>query len=112
MAHSMNHGGMEGTGTVEPAPEMPMDHSMHMGHGTRPETGADDKPGNAPPPPVPTDRAADTVFPADRMEQSRKDMLKEMTFRTFALQIDQAEYRARSGKDGYGRSEEHTSELQ
>jgi len=36
------------------------------------------------------------------MEQSRKDMLKEMTFRTFALQIDQAEYRARSGKDGYG----------
>lgn len=99
---SMDHGGMEATDTAEPASEMPMDHSMHMGQAAQPETAAEDTPGNAPPPPIPTDRAADAIFPAERMERSLKDTLKEMTFRTFALQVDQAEYRARSGKDGYG----------
>lgn len=99
---SMDHGGMEATDTAEPAPEMPMDHSMHTGHGARPETAPEDTPGNAPPPPVPAGRAADAIFPPERMEKALQGTLQEMTFRTFALQIDQAEYRARSGKDGYG----------
>ncbi|HKT86348.1 MAG TPA: copper resistance protein B [Novosphingobium sp.] len=99
---SMDHSGMEGMDATEPMPDT-MDHSMHMGHAAEPERPADDDtPGNAPPPPIPTDRAANAVFPPDRMAQSLKGVLREMTFRTFALQVDQAEYRVRSGKDGYG----------
>lgn len=83
------------------APPAP-DHSMHMGQAAEPEASAEDTPGNAPPPPIPGDRAADAVFPRERIDRALQDTFKEMTFRTFALQVDQAEYRARSGKDGYG----------
>ncbi|GGB92833.1 copper resistance protein B [Novosphingobium endophyticum] len=99
MDHSaMDHGEMD----HGQAQDADVDHSMHMGHAMEPERAADDTPGDAPPPPVPTDRAADAFFPPAAMERSLAAMYREMTFRTFALQIDQLEYRARSGQDGYG----------
>jgi copper resistance protein B len=75
-----------------------MDHSAHAGHaaGT-----PDDSPGNAPAPPIPTDHAADAIFSPQVMERSRQGVYDEMTFRGLALQVDQFEYRARSGSDGY-----------
>lgn len=97
---SMDHSDMEGMDSTKPAPDMPVDHSMH--HEAEPERPAEDTPGDAPPPPIPATRAADAYFPPERMERSLRGLLDEMTFRAFALQIDQLEYRARSGKDGYG----------
>ncbi|SFG11509.1 copper resistance protein B [Novosphingobium sp. CF614] len=82
--------------------DQPVDHSAHMGHAGEPEAAADDTPGDAPPPPVPTDRAADAFYPPEKVAQSLKDVLKGMDFTTFTLRVDQLEYRARSGKDGYG----------
>ncbi|WP_232495226.1 copper resistance protein B [Novosphingobium kaempferiae] len=101
MDHSMH--GME-----MPAQEMPqptatpvMDHSAHAGHATS-EATVSDQPGDAPPPPVPTDHPADRIFAPDRMAASRKAMIGEMRFSTFALQVDQLEYRAAKGRDGSG----------
>jgi copper resistance protein B len=79
------------------------DHSA-MDHGTH-AMGAEeiaDAPGDAPPPPVPTDFPADRFFPADRMRVSREAMVKEMAFSTFALQVDRLEYRTGKGGDGFG----------
>lgn len=101
IAHSMH-------GMQVPAQEAPaspaasaMEHSAHAGY-AMPAATASDQPGDAPPPPVPTDYRADLVFAPDRMAASRKAMFGEMRFSTFALQIDQLEYRAAKGADGFG----------
>ncbi len=78
--------------------EKDMDHSAHA----MPASTLSDEPGKAPPPPVPTDFPADRFFGAGRMAASRVVMLKEMTFRTFALQVDQLEFRAGKHGDGFG----------
>lgn len=110
----MDHS-MHGMDAAAPAPDMPadmqmdhsqMDHSMHAAQapeqaGTSGDA-ADDTPGNASPPPVPADRAATAFYPPEKVDAALQGVLKEMTFRTVALQVDQLEYRARSGKDGYG----------
>lgn len=75
-----------------------MDHGEHV---MEPEAMAD-APGDAPPPPVPTDFPAERFFPADRMRASREAMVKEMTFSTFALQVDRLEYRTGKHGDGFG----------
>lgn len=62
---------------------------------------ADDTPGQAAPPPVPTDHPADRFFPAARMAKARADLSSEGTWRGSALIVDQMEYRARAGRDGY-----------
>lgn len=73
-------------------------HGMdHAGHGVP----AGDAPGDAAPPPVPADHAADRFFPADRMARARAALLDEGRFTTGAVMIDQLEYRAVSGRDGY-----------
>lgn len=95
MDHSMH--GMSMPAQVAPA----MDHSAHAGH-AMPETAATDQPGDAPAPPVPTDHSADSIFAPDRMAASRRAMVGEMRFSTFALQVDQLEYRAANGADGFG----------
>ncbi|NWK96374.1 copper resistance protein CopB [Sphingobium lactosutens] len=75
-----------------------VDHSqMDM-----PASTDSDKPGDAPPPPVPTDFPAERFFAPDRMADSRAAMLKEMTFNTFALQVDQLEFRTGKSGDGFG----------
>ena len=87
---------------------------MDHGQPAEPVTAASDAPdaapaaavpdtlGNAPPPPVPTDHPADRFFPAERMAQARAALLKEGRMLTGAIQIDQLEYRATSGRAGYG----------
>lgn len=75
-----------------------MDHAAHA----LPETDVSDEPGDAPPPPVPADFPADRFFPPARMAVSRAAMVKEMTFSTFALQVDQLEWRSGKGGDGFG----------
>lgn len=75
-----------------------LDHSqMDM-----PASTDSDKPGDAPPPPVPTDFPAERFFASDRMAASRAAMVKEMTFNTFALQVDQLEFRTGKSGDGFG----------
>lgn len=105
MDHSMHGMAMpDDDKPVEQAPAespAPMDHSAHAGH-AMPGKVSTDQPGDAPPPPVPADHAADRVFAPDRMAAARKAMLGEMRFSTFALQVDQLEYRAAKGVDGFG----------
>src|SRR3546814_6869332 len=64
---------------------------------------------------------ADRIYPADAMEHSRHAMMAENgAQRVGFVSLNLAEYQARKGRDGfrwegeawYGRSEEHTSELQ
>lgn len=73
-----------------------MDHSHHA----KPVSTGNDEPGDAPPPPVPIDFPAERFFSPDRMAAARAAMLKEMTFTTFAFQVDQLEFR--TGKSGAG----------
>lgn len=97
MDHSgMNHdmSGMDMSQDAAPA----IDHSAH----SIPGATVADQPGDAPAPPVPADHPADLFFAPDRMAASRKAMVREMTFSTFALQVDRLEYRAANGKDGFG----------
>ena len=94
----MDHGAPPDTGAEEDA-HAGMDHSTHF-PAEEPGDPAD-TPGDAPPPPVPTDHAADAVFPPSVMARSRGSMRSEMRFRTTALMFDRLEYRAHNGGDGY-----------
>lgn len=109
------------TAPEAPAPAHEMDHSQHQlpaaasqpaqaglpgmdhsAHASPPSTASvDEVIGTAPPPPVPTDHAADALFPVERMARARTGMLAEMRFRTSAVMIEQLEYRAGRGADGY-----------
>lgn len=93
------HSGMD-HGPIAPSQidRQSMDHSGQA----LPASTMSDEPGDAPPPPVPTDFPAERFFAAERMAASRAAMMKEMSFRTFALQIDQLEFRTGKGGDGFG----------
>ena len=86
------------------------DEHDQMGHGSTDhhaahavvERARPDTPGAAVPPPVPTDFPAERFFAPERMAAARKDMVNEMKFRTFALQVDQLELRTGKGGDGFG----------
>jgi copper resistance protein B len=96
---SMDHSQMDMSGMAMSEPDMKgMDHATHA----MPASTVSDEPGNAPPPPVPTDFPAERFFAPDRMAASRAAMVKEMTFNTFALQVDQLEFRTGKGGDGFG----------
>jgi len=99
MDHStMDHSGMDHSGMDQPEMDHSgMDHSMHGSSGP----DVTDQPGNAPPPPVPTDHAADAIFGPDVMARSRADLLGEMAFKGFVIGMDTLEYRAGKGGDGY-----------
>lgn len=76
-------GGMEG-----------MDHSAHG--------DVDEDVGSAPPPPAPTDHPADAIFGAAAMRPSRDQLRVEHGgSSTWMVLIDQAEWRARDGEDGF-----------
>jgi copper resistance protein B len=100
MDHSaMDHSQMDMSGMDMSGQDMKgMDHSTHA----MPASTVSDEPGDAPPPPVPTDFPAERHFAPDRMVASRAAMLKEMTFNTFALQVDQLEFRTGKSGDGFG----------
>jgi copper resistance protein B len=92
-----DHGSMDHAQMDMSAGDMKgMDHDAHA----MPKVNASDEPGDAPPPPVPTDFPADRFFPPARMAVSRAAMVKEMTFSTFALQVDQLEWRSGKGVSG------------
>lgn len=105
----MDHSNMEG---MKPAPGMPaMDHSKMEGMKPAPGTPtmdhsgmdmAEEEAGNEPPPPAPTDHAADRVFGAAAMGKAR-DLLREehggTTTSMFMLKI--GEWQVRDGENGY-----------
>ena len=58
--------------------------------------------GNAPPPPVPNDHAADRSFPPDVMARTRHQFDREQGGQSFSkVMVNLAEYQARKGRDGY-----------
>lgn len=75
-----------------------MDHSAHAA--ADPAPADDDTPGNAPPPPVPTDHPADRYFPSPRMATARAALAREGSWQGSALLVRELEYRAMSGTDG------------
>lgn len=101
---SMDHGAVDHSQMDMPSMDINavdmtgMDHSGHA----MPATTDRDEPGDASPPPVPTDFPAERFFAPDRMAASRAAMLKEMSFNSFALQVDQLEFRTGKGGDGFG----------
>jgi len=76
------------------------DHSGHQGAQTPVEDSTAEV-GNAAPPPVPADHAADRIFPVDRMALARKGLADEGRFRTATVMLDRLEYRMVKGRDGY-----------
>ena len=58
--------------------------------------------GNAPPPPVPTDFAADRIFGAEAMQGSRHHLMTMHGDQKFyQVMLNIAEYQAREGRDGF-----------
>lgn len=81
-----------------------MDHSGHEMAGMDMSSVAPtpaNAPGNAPPPPAPTDHPADAFFPAERMAAARADLMSEGKWTGSAAIIDRLEVRAGSGHEGY-----------
>lgn len=83
-----------------PASAQEMDHSQHAMPAATPEDVVAEV-GTAPAPPPPTDHAADRFYPPALMAQSRAVLNGESRFRTFTARIEQLEYRAVDGNDGY-----------
>ena len=95
-----------------PAWSQTMDHSHmdhhQMDHGAHPaqpaaDPSADPHAGHVmPPPPIPTDHAADALYDPAVMARARAAMIRENGGMTFSqLMIDRAEYRAHKGGDSY-----------
>ncbi len=120
-AQTMDHGqhdmsGMAGMGhaarpTKAGEPEAkPVEHDMSgmagMDHAAPPakagEPEAEPEVGNAAPAPVPTDHPAERYFPASRIEAARMALAHEGDVKVGGLFVDQLEYRAIKGADGYG----------
>ncbi|WP_420145885.1 copper resistance protein B [Sphingobium sp.] len=96
---TMDHSQMDMSDTNMSGQDMrDMDHSAHA----MPASAVSDEPGEAPPPPVPTDFPAVRFFAPDRMAAARAAMMKEMRFNTFALQVDQLEFRTGEEGGGFG----------
>ncbi len=86
---------------TSPALAQEMDHSKHGAVSATATELEVAEVGNAPAPPVPADHAADRIYPADRMARARMELMDESRFSTFTLMVDQLEYRAVGGTDGY-----------
>lgn len=102
-ALAQDHGQMDHSahqmppGQEDAAPDQPAD--PHSGH-AMPASGDNVPKGVAPP--VPTDHAAEALYDPAVMARARAAMLKESGGMTFSqLMIDQLEYRAQKGGDGY-----------
>ena len=84
-----------------PGSAMPAGHDMSsMPNSTT--AGTDLPAGNAPPPPVPTDHAADGVYGSDNMHMGRHHLATMHGAQKFSkVMLNIAEYQARRGRDGY-----------
>lgn len=106
---AMDHGQMDHGEMDMDAPGQGMEHSMHgagmdanmSGTMAMVPGAVSDVPGNAPPPPIPTDHAADRYFDMSRMSAARQALYGHSNFSTSALLVDRLEYRANEGDGGY-----------
>ena len=98
--HAMQHGmmGMDHSASAPPASAPPASDAASA---AAPEPDAGDTPGDAAPPPIPGDHPADAYFAPARMARARAELAKEGTWSGSALMVDELEYRARSGRDGF-----------
>ncbi|MBA3669424.1 MAG: copper resistance protein B [Sphingomonas sp.] len=84
-----------------PGMEMPAGHDM-AGMTNMPPSGTDLPPGNAPPPPVPTDHAADTVYGAPNMAMGRHHLKEGHGGQKLSqVMVNLAEAQFRNGRDGF-----------
>lgn len=100
--HGMDHSAHQMDSVSEPAPEH--QHQDHSGHDMSETSGAgtDAAPGNALPPPIAHDRAADSYYGAEAMAAAEAAMMGDHGSAQYAkLAFDLAEYQFRDGKDGY-----------
>ena len=76
---------------------------MTMGSNSDSEAAGTNLPaGNAPPPPIPSDHAADRSFPPEVMARTRHRFDHEQGGQNFAkVMVNLAEYQALKGRDGY-----------
>jgi copper resistance protein B len=66
------------------------------------QTGTALPAGNGPPPPIPTDHAADQVYGADAMAMGRHHLQQHHGGQNFSqVMLNLAEYQFRNGRDGY-----------
>jgi copper resistance protein B len=66
------------------------------------QTGTALPAGNGPPPPIPTDHAADQVYGADAMAMGRHHLQEHHGSQNFSqVMLNLAEYQFRNGRDGY-----------
>ena len=80
---------------------MPAGHDM-AGMTNMPPSGTDLPPGNAPPPPVPTDHAADTVYGAPNMAMGRHHLKEGHGGQKLSqVMFNLAEAQFRKGRDGF-----------
>ncbi len=107
MAQHHDHGSMD-HGSAQPEEQSAdeteeahagMDHSTH--YPSDEPASPDDTPGDAAPPPVPSDHAADALFDPAVMSRARQGIRAESRFHTTAIMLDMLEYRAHRGDDGY-----------
>lgn len=97
-AQTMQHSQMDHS-AHETQGEMPLAADPHAGHAMGSADGAIPK---GPPPPVPTDNAADALYDPAVMAQARAAMARESGGMIFSqLMIDRLEYRAQKAGDGY-----------
>src|SRR5690606_1300516 len=81
------------------APASPAPADAHEGHA---DHGAAAPDMSAAPPPVPTDHAADRLYPPDRMAVARAQMRREHgDLRWSQILLETAELRLADGEDGY-----------
>ena len=84
-----------------PGMEMPAGHDM-AGMTNMPAAGTDLPPGNAPPPPVPTDHAADTAYGAQNMAMGRHHLKEGHGGQKLSqVMVNLAETQFRNGHDGF-----------
>ena len=81
-----------------PGMQMPPGHDMSA----MAPAGTDLPAGNAPPPPIPADRAADQAYPAMEMAHARRHLERMHGGGNFyQVMFNLAEYRVQSGRDSY-----------
>lgn len=93
--------GMEGMPMPDAPPTPATDTPAGQTSATGP-SGTDREPGNAPPPPIASDRPADRFYDPAAMAEAQATLLGEhggMTFHKVLFNL--AEYQARRGRDGY-----------
>lgn len=85
-----------------PAGAQTMDHAGHGGDTPAMDSipAIPDAPGNAPPPPVPTDHPADAFFSPQRMVGARTALAGEGRWRGGAVMVDRFELRSGAGGEG------------